>query len=135
MTVEQTTARPEPSPEDLAVRSLIVALKVAVKQDAVSIREEKAIVKALQTAAAEQSRLCAHRVDARSRLLIYGSLRGRAWERMENRHGAATMQLGWAIQRVWKIAQAANAEQTGTVVPFPEACNQFLTPGMRAIVR
>jgi hypothetical protein len=108
--------------EDLV---LIATLKQAVKDDATRLRAEKRAVRAQQRAlAAEapaaQRQLAQHRLEARARLLIYGLLRGRAWEVIEPNHAEPTWSLAWAIKRVWQAAQEAEAAGPSAPAPLPE---------------
>jgi hypothetical protein len=122
VTIQQTT-RPELSPEQIATRQLIIDFKQAIKADAISLRAEKREVREFQrehgsgSAAGDQSRLVVHKLEARARLLIYGTLRGRTWDRMEPKHAETNYGLAYSIIRVWKDAKSA--------VPMPDQLTVF----------
>ena len=117
---------------------LVAMLKQMVKDDAGSLRAEKRAVRDLQRrlaadAAAAQHRLAVHRLDARARLLVYGLVRGRAWECIEANHGPLTYQLVRAIERAWKLSQEVTAARNGGLVPMPAAVEALLPAAWRAV--
>jgi hypothetical protein len=126
--IDFSTASDQPSP----IRVLVARLKEQIKEDRRSIRAEKAEIRSLQHsygpggAASLQSRIVNHRLEARARLLIYGVLRGRSWDRIEQRHGEMTTYLKWAIQRVFKEAQDYVKAETGVVVPMVDSITELL---------
>ncbi len=113
----------EPIPEQIAERNLIRSFKTAIKEDAVNLRIEKYAIKLRQrengsgSEASAQSRLSTHKLEARSRLLIYGTLRGKTWEQMENKRGE-NGRLSYYVMRAW-IGIA------GKAVPMPESLKVF----------
>ena len=114
-----TTETFEPTAEQIALRDLIRLLKQTIKDDAVSIRAEKRKLSALASltqngndSAVLQSRLHTQRLQARARLLIYGTLRGKTRSQMEQKHAEKTYNLRYHIAQIWNTL--------GTTVVMPE---------------
>ncbi|HET7641726.1 MAG TPA: hypothetical protein VFK47_23645, partial [Ktedonobacteraceae bacterium] len=88
MQLHDFVAEEQPS----SFRLLIASLKTQIKQDAVDIRAQKHEIRERQhvlgsgAASMEQYHLVTLRLNARARLLIYGTLRGKTWDQMENKH-------------------------------------------------
>lgn len=86
-------------------RAAILSLKETIKGDAEAIRRDKRQVRELQRSGADasgnQSSLAALRMRARARLLIYGTLRGRTWDRIESRHGPMYGALAATIKYIY----------------------------------
>jgi hypothetical protein len=122
------------SPERIATRHLVVALKQLVKADAATVRSAKRAVRELQRAGASasppaQAGLSALRRDARARLLVYGFVRGRTWAAMEPQHPEGDARLAPHLLRIWQGAVEAAARVTGTLPPLPEPLRAHLPGG------
>lgn len=108
---------------------LKAALKQQIKQDAVDIRARKQHIRMVQKsygdASSDQSRLVYVRSEARARLLIYGLLRGKTWDQMEQKHEMTTA-LKYSLQRVFKACQDLVKQQTGETLSLPEAVQLML---------
>lgn len=111
------TTTVEPTPEQVAYRSLLASIKQDIKNSMVSLRAEKREISATQkaygpgSAAGFQSQLARHRNEARARHLIYGALRGRTWDQMEPKRTQPAGYLAYWIKKVWT--------DLGTSVPMP----------------
>lgn len=123
VTIQEQITRTEPTPEQLAYRALIASFKTAIKEDAISLRREKRMVRDEQRTIGEdysalaQMNLSTHRVQARARHLIYGTLRGRTRDQMEPKHKEKNSNLHYWIAKIWNDTQ--------TSVPMPAQLNEF----------
>ena len=108
----------EPTAEQVAYRALVAHYKQNIKDASVAIRVTKREISDTQkangsgSAASMQSRLTSDRVQQRARLLIYGALRGRTWDQIENKHAEINPRLKYWITKVWN--------DTPAPVPMPE---------------
>ena len=128
------TTRSKLSPERIATRHLVVALKQLVKADAATVRSAKRAVRLLQQAGAReahpaQAGLSALRREARARLLVYGLVRGRAWAAMEPHYPEGDAGLAPHLLRIWRGAEEAAARVTGALPPLPESLRAHLPRG------
>lgn len=99
-----------------AYRAILAALKESIKGDAVAIRADKQALKEMgshPSAAVCQGNLSARRVQARAALLVYGSLRGRSWDRMEPKRKPIDSRITYWIAQTWK--------QYRNGIPMPES--------------
>lgn len=115
-----TTTQLPLTPEQIAHRNLLALIKQDIKADAVAIRTEKRECRSLgntDAAAVAQSNLSRHRGEIRARLLVYGTLRGRSWERMEPKHADKNGRLSYWIAQAWTQYQAG--------VPMPDALKEM----------
>lgn len=108
------------TPEKIAYRALIGKYKQQIKSDTTTIRSWKNEIRNTQkatgggSAASEQQRLATHRLQARARHLIYGTLRGRTRDQIESKHAEHTSNLRYWIAKIWN-------EHADPLVPMPEA--------------
>lgn len=94
------------TPQEEAHRLACVQLKAAVKADRPRLRQVSLDVRAAQhnrdaQAPAKQSEYHTEKQKARARLLVYGFIRGKNWERMESNYPKNKPLSGWYLQSAW----------------------------------
>lgn len=116
-------------PETIAIREL----KRRIKDDAVNIRTHKKELRLTQRqnpndwhTAVDQSNLMRERSLARARLLIYGVLRGKTWDQMEQKHTWNSW-MKMTLTREFTAIQAYVLAESGQTLVMPDDLSTIIT--------
>lgn len=121
MTTSTETVALESNPR----RDLLASFKTSIKQAAIQQRADKLSLRDSTDAddrSRWQSNIASTRLRSRARLLVYGFLRGRSWDRTESNHPiplTVSSQLTFALTTVWReMAIGTGVEPPQELAPW-----------------